>query len=321
MTKISEQQQREMARRLKSSGISALNDVLFKFVFGSEKRKAITIDFLSALLSESDGRTVKDLSFIDSETRAESRDAKLSRFDVACVLDTGETIDIEVQVANEANMLRRTLYYWAKLYVGSLRLGDDYQELKPVSTVNILGFNLLEEDDPYNFYRIYNHKHREVCFSKDLTLHFIEIPKYRRQPRKPAAQQSRMERWMSYFAGHLSDQEKQELADAEPGIAKAFAATDEFLRDQSQRMAYISRELELSDYTSNMNAALRKGEAKGRAEGRVEGRAEGIQETENRMVLNLLKLGTDINQISTAAGWSVDQTLAFARKHNLPVKQ
>ncbi|MDY6322610.1 MAG: hypothetical protein SPL30_06855, partial [Succinivibrio sp.] len=43
--------------------------------------------------------------------------------------------------------------------------------------------------------------------------------------------------------------------------------------------------------------------------------------TENRMVLNLLKLGTDINQISTAAGWSVDQTLAFARKHNLPVKQ
>ena len=150
MTKISEQQQREMARRLKSSGISALNDVLFKFVFGSEKRKAITIDFLSALLSESDGRTVKDLSFIESETRAESRDAKLSRFDVACVLDTGETIDIEVQVANEANMLRRTLYYWAKLYVGSLRLGDDYQELKPVSTVNILGFNLLEEDDPYN---------------------------------------------------------------------------------------------------------------------------------------------------------------------------
>ena len=122
------------------------------------------------------------------------------------------------------------------------------------------------------------------------------------------------------MSGH-SDSEKEEPADAEPGIAKAFAATDEFLRDQSQRMACISRELELSDHTSNMNAALRKGEAKGRAEGRVEGRAEGIQETENRMVLNLLKLGTDINQISTAAGWSVDQTLAFARKHNLPVKQ
>ena len=144
-----------------------------------------------------------------------------------------------------------------------------------------------------------------MCFSKDLTLHFIEIPKYRRQPRKPAAQQSRMERWMSYFAGHLSDQEKRELADAEPGIAKAFAATDEFLRDQSQRMACISRELELSDYTSNMNAALKKGEAK------------GIQ----KMVLNLLKLGTDIKQISTAAGWSVEQTMAYAREHNIPVKQ
>ncbi len=110
-----------------------------------------------------------------------------------------------------------------------------------------------------------------------------------------------------------SDSEKEEPADAEPGTAQAFAVTDEFLRDQSQRMACISRELELSDHTSNMNAALKKG--------REEGKAEGIQETENRMVLNLLKLGTDINQISTAAGWSVDQTLAFARKHNLPVKQ
>ena len=130
------------------------------------------------------------------------------------------------------------------------------------------------------------------------------------------------------MSGH-SDSEKEEPADAEPGIAKAFAATDEFLRDQSQRMACISRELELSDYTSNMNAALRKGEAKGRAEGRAEGRVEGraegrtegIQETENRMVLNLLKLGTDIKQISTAAGWSVEQTMAYAREHDLPAKQ
>ena len=156
-----------------------------------------------------------------------------------------------------------------------------------------------------------------MCFSKDLTLHFIEIPKYRRQPRKPAAQQSRMERWMSYFAGHLSDQEKQELADAEPGIAKAFAATDEFLRDQSQRMAYISRELELSDYTSNMNTAMKKG----REEGKAEGRAEGIAEGKSEFVTNMLNMGYDISSISKVSGWTAEQILAFAREHSLPVKQ
>ncbi len=126
---------------------------------------------------------------------------------------------------------------------------------------------------------------------------------------------------MSYFAGHLSDQEKQELADAEPGIAKAFAATDEFLRDQSQRMACISRELELSDYTSNMNAALRKGEAKGRAEGRAEGRKEGRAEGKGEVVTNLLNMGFVISSISKAAGWTAEQILAFAREHSLPVKQ
>ena len=106
------------------------------------------------------------------------------------------------------------------------------------------------------------------------------------------------------MSGH-SDSEKEEPADAEPGIAKAFAATDEFLRDQSQRMACISRELELSDYTSNMNAALKKGREEGKGE----------------VVTNMLNMGFDISSISKASGWPAEQILAFALEHNLTVKQ
>lgn len=36
---------------------------------------------------------------------------KLTRLDVACVLDSGEQVDVEVQVANEKNMSRRMLYF------------------------------------------------------------------------------------------------------------------------------------------------------------------------------------------------------------------
>jgi len=122
------------------------------------------------------------------------------------------------------------------------------------------------------------------------------------------------------MSGH-SDSEKEEPADAEPGIAKAFAATDEFLRDQSQRMACISRELELSDHTSNMNAALKKGREEGRIEGRAEGRKEGRAEGKSEVVTNLLNMGFDISSISKAAGWTAEQILVFAREHNLPVKQ
>ena len=102
-----------------------------------------------------------------------------------------------------------------------------------------------------------------------------------------------------------SDSEKEELADAEPGTAQAFAVTDEFLRNESQRMACISRELELSDHTSNMNAALKKGREEGKGE----------------VVTNMLNMGFDISSISKASGWPAEQILAFAREHSLPVKQ
>ena len=305
MIKTREQQKEEMLRNLSSSNISVLNDVFFKFVFGSEKRKAVTIEFLSAVLAKSGISAVKDLTFINTERLPGASDGKLARFDVACTLDSGERIDIEVQMVNEANMQQRTLYYWALLYTQSLGSGENYRSLKPAVTVNILNFNLLPHEAPHSVYRIYNQDDREEVFSDDLRLHFIEIPKYRRQPGKPVAKQSRMERWMSYLAGKLNDQERKDLAAEDPAFAKAFAAADEFLLDRSQRMRYVNRQMEILDYNTNIAAA------------KEEGKAEGIQ----KMVLNLLKLGTDIKQISTAAGWSVEQTMAYAREHNIPVKQ
>lgn len=78
-----------------------LNDVLFKFIFGKEERKQITIDFLNAVLNPSLEHTIQDLQFSNTEMSPEHDHDKLTRLDVACVLDSGEQVDVEVQVANE----------------------------------------------------------------------------------------------------------------------------------------------------------------------------------------------------------------------------
>ena len=57
------------------------------------------------------GHTIQDLQFSNTEISPEHDHDKLTRLDVACVLDSGEQVDVEVQVANEKNMARRTLYY------------------------------------------------------------------------------------------------------------------------------------------------------------------------------------------------------------------
>lgn len=78
-----------------------MNDVLFKFIFGRPERKLITIDFLNAIAAEDLGHPITDIVFTPTENVPDNYDEKLTRLDVACTLDTGEQVDIEVQIVNQ----------------------------------------------------------------------------------------------------------------------------------------------------------------------------------------------------------------------------
>ena len=73
-----------------------MNDVAFKFIFGKDERKQITIDFLNTVLHKSLAHEIKDITFRQTEMPPDSDEGKLSRLDIACELDTGELVDVEV---------------------------------------------------------------------------------------------------------------------------------------------------------------------------------------------------------------------------------
>ena len=235
-----------------------LNDVLFKFIFGKEERKQITIDFLNAVLNPSLGHTIQDLQFSNTEMSPEHDHDKLTRLDVACVLDSGEQVDVEVQVANEKNMARRTLYYWSQMYLMSLPAGKTYRNLKPCITINLVNFSILPQEDPHAVYGIYNPTN-EHQLTKDLAIHFLEIPKYAKQEKKPILEMSKMERWLAYFANQLDRKGKEELAMSEAAIQNAMEAARIFLNNTAERRLYINREMARMDRESQLEEAHEEG--------------------------------------------------------------
>lgn len=247
-----------------------LNDVLFKFIFGKEERKQITIDFLNAVLNPSLGHTIQDLQFSNTEMSPEHDHDKLTRLDVACVLDSGEQVDVEVQVANEKNMARRTLYYWSQMYLMSLPAGKTYRNLKPCITINLVNFSFLPQEDPHAVYGIYNPTN-EHQLTKDLAIHFLEIPKYAKQEKKPITEMSKMERWLAYFANQLDRKGKEELAMSEAAIQNAMEAARIFLNNTAERRLYINREMARMDRESQLEEAHEEGLKKGHKEGLEEG--------------------------------------------------
>lgn len=239
---------------MKRRNCNPLNDYLFKFIFGREERKRITLNFLNAVLDLNDVEELRDITFIDRDLEPEFEEDKLSRLDLYGVANDGSRINIEVQLVNWRNMEKRTLYYWAKMYQ-SIHRGEDYVRLNRAITINLLNFILLPQPKPHTMYGLYDLQsgHR---LTEDIEIHFIEVPKFEV---KSIKELKRLEKWMAYFSNKLNDEEMEELAMSETAIREALDAEHIFMQDDIERWQYEQREKAVRDYISAMHASRDEG--------------------------------------------------------------
>ena len=108
-------------------------------------------------------------------------------------------------------------------------------------------------------YSIYN-KENGDRLTRDLEIHFLEVPKYARKPDQPISGMSKMERWLAYFANQLDKKGKEELAMSDPEIRKAMEAARTFLNNTEERRLYINREMARMDRQSQLESAKAEGE-------------------------------------------------------------
>lgn len=276
--------------------LDPMNDVLFKYIFGSDDRKHITIDFLNAVLNREGEKAIKEIEFPNVEFPPQHEGEKLTRIDIFAIIDDNERIDIEVQCINLHNMAKRSLYYWAQmfLYQQSLKKAQDYIKLKPAITINVLNFKFLPYEDCYSNFVLYNIKNKYVL-TDAIELYFLEVPKFHK---KPFNEMNHVERWLAFFSRKFSKSEKEEIAMAEPAIQDAIDASDKFFFNEKEYWAYMNRQAAIMDYNSAMNGA------------RAEGIAEGIAEGENK----ILRLANELAK----AGRTDDLAKILADKSLLP---
>ena len=111
-------------------------DYIFKRVFGTEENKSCLISFLNSLLC----LQIAGLEFENTELAKEAEREKGARLDVLATLQTGEKVNIEVQMGNEGDVDKRSLFYSSRLCAGQEILGKKYSDLVPVYCIFILNF-------------------------------------------------------------------------------------------------------------------------------------------------------------------------------------
>ena len=151
-------------------------DIVFQRLFGREESKEITKDFLEHIL----GKSIEtiDLSKTKILERNKPRD-KQSILDVRAEINGEENCNVEMQMVDHDALIARILFYWSKMFQGSIHKGDPYSKLKKTVSILIANFSIkgLEELEYHTKWKIIEEKDRIVILTDLLEIHIIELPK------------------------------------------------------------------------------------------------------------------------------------------------
>lgn len=196
-----------------------LNDFIFKKLFGEPESKENLRAFLNAILYNNIGN-IKDIEIIkDKELTTDEITNKTGIIDVLAQIDDGTHINIEVQLTDQKNMDRRTLFYWSRIYNRGIIKGEDYSNLNKVITINILDFNFIDLDKFHTEFTLRESEYTDYKLTDVLEIHFIEMPKFKNLNNKDL-ENDKLQRWLMFLRNDISESELEELIDMDNDIKK-----------------------------------------------------------------------------------------------------
>ncbi|AXY11568.1 ATPase (plasmid) [Bacillus thuringiensis LM1212] len=274
-------------------------DFAFKQLFGVKGNEELLTSFLNAILHESLSSPIQTLQIEDPHLHQEYENDKLSILDILATLDNGTKVNIEIQVRNTQDMVKRSLYYWAKLYTSQIEKGMPYRSLRKTIAINLLDFRLFPNfEDIQTTGQLWSRQQQQVLLD-DLEIHFIEIPKLLQQWREEKINpwENEFARWLLLLPAHEDEHLTHTLEDIamkqDPMLQKAMNKWEDMSQNSSFRLQYEAREKVLFDEQAKL------------AHAREEGVEEGFKKGKMQMIQGMHELGVPLETIAKASKLSI----------------
>ena len=273
--------------------VKPLNDFIFKKVFGEKGNEDILISFINAVLKRTKKEKIVELEIIDNKqlTKELILD-KTGIIDVRAKTSKGENIDIEVQLTDQGNMDKRTLFYWGKMYLENIKQGQDYTSLEKVITINILDFEFLGTENYQSSFHLWEDIEKEYMLTDVVEIHFLELPKFRKKKDKEYRENA-IERWLMFLEKDTPEATLKELMSLDTAIEKAEQKIEYLSSDEETLRIYYERERSLHERANMISSA------------------EERKSIEN--AINFLRLGVDIETVAKGTGISIEKVKELNR--------
>ncbi len=270
--------------------VSGTSDLFVRYLLGSEKNIALLVDFINAVLVDCGFETIRKAEITNPFNLKEYSIDKETILDIKAVSETNKTFNVEIQNHPENSYVKRSLYYWARLYGNQLDEGSEYDELKPVICINLLSCTLFNNSrKAHTCFLVTEKDNKNSILTDDLQINYLELPKF--ESKYNLKDRLSIWAWFFRFVGVSEKEDEMEfLLKQDPVIQEAHHIYKTFNEDRKLKELSEAREKRLKDEATRLGSALRKGREEGRWESAV----------------NLKKLGVASDIISKATGLPVE---------------
>lgn len=276
---------------------------------------------LEGLMTSLLGREFKIIKFLESESNQETEDDKFNRVDVLAESDNGELTIIEIQNNRELTYFHRMLYGVSKAITDYIELGNDYDKVRKVYSINIVYFELGQGSDYVyhgkTYFRGLHQKDDILKLSVRQNERFFGLGKGNGEGvlrRKEAG-----DLFPEYYVLRVNDFDKTATTPLDewieflktgviapsataPGLSKARECLRIDSLSTAERNDYIRHMESLRYQRSVLDTSRDEGWAEGRAEGRAEGLQEGAEKRSMEIARKMLSQDFPVSQIAAITG-------------------
>ena len=282
--------------------LSPMIDVVFQMLFGEVGSEKITQDFLSAILKEKIETISLDQNIV---LRRELPKGKMGIVDVLAKINNNEFCNVEMQMADKKNMIKRMLYYWARQYAKEIGKKEEYKELKRTIVVLIANFEFdkLRELGVHSRWKIIEEERRKIVLTEDLEFNIIEVPKMYKEKQ---ARDEKLIEWLKFLENPES-KEVQGYMKKNENMKEAREKLDKMSKDEKVRRMAELRQKALMDEREAEYTGYSNGLEDGIKQGMKQGLEQGIGQGYREIAKKMKGKGKDINEKIELTGLSKEE--------------
>lgn len=253
---------------MKAKYLNPFTDFGFKKIFAEQASKPLLLDFLNALLPNTD--KIVDLTFKNNEQLGQTDLDRKAIYDIYCENEKGEKFIVELQKAKQNYFKERTIYYSTFPIREQAEKGEWNYNLKAVYCVGILDFTFDDyETEPEKSEVVHTIKLKNQngkTFYDKLTFIYLEMPNFKQTENQL---KTRLDKWL-YFIKHLEDFQTIPTIISHDVFNQAFEKAELAKFGQTELVNYENSLKIYRDLKGVIDTAFDEGKLEERLEGKLE---------------------------------------------------